>query len=265
MKNWGKGIPEYTRYDVLELREQHELCMAAAVQHLVQEGAEIKAICNKPLRYIQTEVNGEKVFYMVVCSAGQELGHYSFAATREFTLVTKGHDAKAKVVYVGLCSMDDERCAEGLVLRGDELEARVLEIRDLTKDTEPRTGDESYISYWVEQIANAYRDGSFHRFLDILAEDYQMTSMWVLETMKGRERAVDYFTGKSAAIRKAGSRCRTAVVQCGDGTLGVIIRQKRDHGYEDVYVAPTFNDMGQLVKIDICDPGFFRYRRYFDC
>ena len=58
----------------MDQKERRAICIAAAVKYLEEQGAEVTGVYEKPVPHVQTKTMGEKVFFLVVSSAGRELG-----------------------------------------------------------------------------------------------------------------------------------------------------------------------------------------------
>lgn len=57
----------------------------------------------------------------------------------------------------------------------------------------------------TELICQAWNELDASLFESILSEDFEYVSFWVLETMKGKGRYLDYIKGKFEAIRNSDS------------------------------------------------------------
>ena len=52
----------------------------------------------------------------------------------------------------------------------------------------------------TEIVCQAWKELDASLFEPILSEDFEYISVWVLETMKGKDRYMDYITGKFESI-----------------------------------------------------------------
>ena len=64
----------------------------------------------------------------------------------------------------------------------------------------------------TEIVCQAWNELDASLFESILSEDFEYISLWVLETMKGKERYMDYITGKFESIRKGDNPVSAEVI-----------------------------------------------------
>lgn len=57
----------------------------------------------------------------------------------------------------------------------------------------------------VELVAEAWNAIDVSIIEPYISDDFEFDSFWVFETMKGKERYIDYLTGKFDAIRRSGN------------------------------------------------------------
>jgi hypothetical protein len=64
----------------------------------------------------------------------------------------------------------------------------------------------------TEIVCQAWNELDASIFESILSEDFEYISVWVLETMKGKDRYMDYITGKFESIRKGNNPVTAEVI-----------------------------------------------------
>lgn len=113
----------------------------------------------------------------------------------------------------------------------------------------------------AEIICRAWNTLDASLFEPLLCEDYEYVSVWVLETMKGKERYLDYIRGKFKAIRESGSIVEAEVYyqeEIGkyvvllnqDGTRGAALEMTlNEEGVKQIWMRPP----SLLAKVFTCD------------
>lgn len=145
------------------------------------------------------------------------------------------------------------------------------------------TADEFTI---VNAIKEAYTTGVFDGIFPYMTDDYEHHSFWVLDVIRGKEDAIDYYTGKGESIRRGGSFPEGRIVSIvtapdrkrprgvhsngeqisdpGDtekrkdcGKLAVLLNQCVNDKTNQVLIIPTITENGRLAQILVTDPELF--------
>ncbi|MDY0029782.1 MAG: nuclear transport factor 2 family protein [Pseudobdellovibrionaceae bacterium] len=108
----------------------------------------------------------------------------------------------------------------------------------------------AYVSAWKNYDPMA--------FLNLLSEDVTYNSQWVFEEMKGKEKFVDYFTGKLETVKRANMPVRAIMGKTTrsfpDRDCVLLFQSKTDA--PDALV--LFEISGDLIsKVDMCIPELF--------
>ena len=64
----------------------------------------------------------------------------------------------------------------------------------------------------AEIVCQAWNELDASLFKSILSEDFEYNSVWVIETMKGKDRYMDYITGKFESIKKGNNPVTAEVI-----------------------------------------------------
>ena len=64
----------------------------------------------------------------------------------------------------------------------------------------------------TEIVCKAWNELDASLLESILSDDFEYISVWVLETMKGKENYIDYLKGKFDAIKKTGNKVDAGIV-----------------------------------------------------
>lgn len=64
----------------------------------------------------------------------------------------------------------------------------------------------------AEIVAKTWNTLDVKHIEPYLSDDYIYESVWVLETMRGKENYIDYLKGKFEAIKKSGNKVEAEVV-----------------------------------------------------
>ena len=149
--------------------------------------------------------------------------------------------------------------------------------------------------YTQEELAKivkqGYEQADFSCMFPLMEEDYEHISFWVTEVLRGKKRAIDYYTGKGEAIRKvpeeritgtlvrileAPEKVRPHGVFRGGirmledpvflhrhdvGKIGVLLKQYSRHEKADIctLAVPTQSENGLLKQVLIANPDFYRW------
>lgn len=144
----------------------------------------------------------------------------------------------------------------------------------------------------AEIVKNGYERGDFTAMFPLMTEDYEHLSFWVLDVIRGKERAIDYYTGKGKALRaapkeeqitgklvrlvKAPDKVRPKGVYRGGvrmledpaflhrqdaGKVAVLIEQYISEEKELIHTlaVPTVNGDGLLRQVLIGNPDFYEW------
>ena len=133
----------------------------------------------------------------------------------------------------------------------------------------------------------AYETGNFDKLIEVMSDDYEHISFWVLEVIRGKGDAVDYYQGKGDAIRKSGSSSQGKIVKIIEapsrvrpngvfvngerieedesfynrsdkGKTAVLITQKTDEVIR-VLAIPSLDEGGRLKQMLITEPDNYEF------
>ena len=105
-------------------------------------------------------------------------------------------------------------------------------------------------------LARCYSTADFEPLFPILSEDVSLTSMWVLETLRGIKKVKDYYIGKGETIRKSGTYPRCKIVRSTvyyPGKLLIYMSQKLESRIVDGVIVANFSEDGKIREISLCD------------
>lgn len=144
----------------------------------------------------------------------------------------------------------------------------------------------------AEIVKRSYENADFTEMYPLMAQDYEHLSFWVIEVLRGKERAMHYYDGKGEAIRKspaaehitgtlvritdAPDKVRPRGLFRGDvrmledpsflhrrdnGKFAVLMKQYSTHEKEVSYTlaVPTVNENGLLQQVLIANPSFYTW------
>ena len=135
----------------------------------------------------------------------------------------------------------------------------------------------------------AYTTGVFEPLFGLFTDDYEHISFWVLEVIRGKERAMEYYTGKGAAMRREGSAPKGILVEITDapdvvrpaglfrggyrqyedpaflnrhdaGRIAVLLEQQIDGETIRTLAIPTPAPEGRCRQLLIANPGFYKWK-----
>lgn len=140
----------------------------------------------------------------------------------------------------------------------------------------------------AELVKYCYENGDFEKLFPHMTQSYEHMSFWVLEVLRGKEKAVNYYTGKGDAIRKAGAPSKGTLVRIlkapdkvrpngmyrggvrmiedpacchrqDEGKIAVRFCQYVEQDGGDVFTLaiPTLSEDGMLSQLLITEPGFY--------
>lgn len=146
--------------------------------------------------------------------------------------------------------------------------------------------------FWIlRDLLSAYEDGDFTEFVSLLAEDCVYTSMWVLESLCGRDAVANHLLKKGASIRESASYPSGRIVELvgnmnpvsdtelvvnGEkkngsvalmyepGKYCLMLEQELDGKTNQTLVDLKLDSEGKVQRIDLCMPELFRTRAMYD-
>ena len=65
----------------------------------------------------------------------------------------------------------------------------------------------------AKTVLKAYTTGNFEELFPLMTDDYEHSSFWVLETLKGKEPAIEYYRKKCRAIKDSLPNGRLVKIQ----------------------------------------------------
>ena len=280
IKEWGKGIPEYSQDDILSGLELHAFCTNVVAQSMQDnEGYTIEGVIleHKPTQIIANK-DGHRYFVIVAGGVFPNEGRISFALKKKFAGFCREQGVIPLFASVGLMSQDLERAAAGLALKYDEYRIKYTGAETLSESEEPDPASDYYRAYCVEQIIEAYETGNFVALYDYFAKDIQMHSQWVIEPLVGKNALIKYFDGKGRTLRKSHTTISGSVVMINQdqkrtgnimlmsepGKLCALVRQESDEKTNWIIISPIFNEENQLCKLALNDPQLFSFVPYYD-
>ena len=140
-------------------------------------------------------------------------------------------------------------------------------------------------------VKDAYENSDFSGMFPVMEEEYEHISFWVTEVLRGKKRAMEYYSSKAAHIRsdptaavtgrlvrilEAPDRVRPHGVYRGGlrmledrsflhrndaGKIAVLMKQYIDYEKTDVYMLaiPTASENGLLKQVLIANPDFYKW------
>lgn len=146
--------------------------------------------------------------------------------------------------------------------------------------------------FWVlYDLRSAYEDGDFTEFVKFLAEDCVYESMWVLESLRGRDAVANHLLNKGAAICESASYPSGRIVELvgnmnpvsdtelvvnGEkkngsvalmyepGKYCLMMEQELDGKINQTLVDLKLDSEGKVSRIDLCMPELFRTKAMYD-
>ena len=105
----------------------------------------------------------------------------------------------------------------------------------------------------ADVIANAWRNLDTAGVRDVLADDFEYTSQWVLETMHGADTYLDYLQGKFKSIRSTDPTVWD--VRSDEYYVEIEFEQMVDGSKNRVMLQFEIED-GKVIKGCMCLPSF---------
>lgn len=138
----------------------------------------------------------------------------------------------------------------------------------------------------VEAVKTAYTTGIFDGLFPYMTDDYEHHSFWVLEVIRGKEAAEDYYSNKGKSMRAGGSLPEGSIVSIvrapyrkrprglyknGErisdpsdselrkdfGKLAVLCKQCVNGETNEILIIPTVTEDGRLAQMLVTDPELF--------
>ncbi len=118
-----------------------------------------------------------------------------------------------------------------------------------------------WYEYLAQTILFAYTTGNFEPMIGYLSDDFEHSSLWVIETLN-QKAAIDYYLKKGLAIQK-GKLPEGKLVKAPDATkrseLCILLKQELDDGtISHVLAVPTF-DRNLITRLYITDPKLYHF------
>ena len=213
VKEWGKGIPQFTDSDVLKGMELHAFCANAVAGWMQENNYEIEgAMLNRTPTQIFSRKDGRNVKAIVAGAVYPDQGRISYRIKKEYTDYCLNNDAIPMFASVGIMSHDPDRAAAGLALKYDGYYFNFTGLVDLTNQCEPTQGTKEYEALCVEKIIEAYETGEFSSLYEMFSDDIELHSQWVKEPLIGKGKVKEYYDGKGKTIRESGKAIHGSVV-----------------------------------------------------
>ncbi len=279
IKEWGPGIPEYTKDDILEGNELYQFCAEVVAKQMQSEGFNIKGIAiNGIPTQVIAEKGGQRYSVMVAADVFPYIAKASFRIKKEFVEFCKKDNVIPEFASVGIMSIDPIRAAEGLTLKYDGYNFRYTGNERLGKIKKPKKNADDYKAYVMEQILEAYKNADFknvYKFFDKKAEYH---SQWVLEPMIGLSAIKSHLDGKSKAMNKSSNpgiqgylveitesakKSGNVVLMSETGKVCVLICQKLKNETSWVFISADFNKKNKISKFYLNDPSLYNFRKYY--
>ncbi len=282
MKDWGRGIPNYKKEDVLEGLELHEYCTNIVAQSMQDEGYNIEGIIvnNSPTQVIANKA-GKRYYVIVAGDVFPYEGRIPFSMKKSFSAFCNSQGVTPMFASVGLMSADAERAEAGLSLKYDGYYIKYEGNEDLTYPKIPKADEEGYQAYCIETIIEAYHTGRFDILYDMFDDEIQFHSQWVLESMTGKRTVIDYFDKKGEAIRRlindsstvlngsvviitsAHKKTGNIVLMSQPGQVCALISQRIKGNTNWIFITPKFNNENRITELSLNDPSLFSFKPYY--
>lgn len=122
--------------------------------------------------------------------------------------------------------------------------------------------DQEIMDRNLKILARCYSTADFEPLFPVLSEDVSLTSMWVLETLRGIEKVKDYYIGKGETVRKSKAFPECKIVRSTvhyPGKLLIYMSQKLETGTVDGVIVVKFSEDGKIWEINLCDKIFYPF------
>ena len=287
IKDWGKGIPEYTETDLLEDMELHAFCTNIVARSMQDEGYTIEGVV---LEQSPTQViaNRDGKRYAVIAAGGiaPDEGRIAFQLKKRFSDHCREHGIVPMFGSVSLMSHDAERAVHGLGLKYDGYRIRFQGPEDLSDLKEPVPGSDGYQAYCAEKILDAYLTSCFESLYDLFSEDIRWTSFWAMEPRAGKQVVVDYFDEKGKNIRNSntersgyivvltndrkqipnavvnGKRANVTLISS-PGRVCPLMRQVVSGEVSWVLIIPKYDKEHKICELSLTEPALYDFKPYY--
>ena len=126
-------------------------------------------------------------------------------------------------------------------------------------------------------IRKCYLSGNFEPMLELMTDDYQHHSFWLLDPIEGRENLEQYYRTKGKAIAESDGFCAGRLVKIADpfeggrrggnfvvfadiGKVCVLFAQECDGKIIHTLAIPTLTEDGRLKQLCITEPALYNLR-----
>lgn len=278
IKDWGSGIPKYSKDDILIGLELHEFCTNAVAQSMQDDGFTIEGIIvhDSPTQVIANK-DGKRHFVIVAGGVYPDKGKIAYRLKKEYSFLCKTHGIIPMFASVSIMSQDAARAEAALALKHDGYYIKYTGNEDLTNISDPSVDADDYKAYCTEKIILAYRTGRFEEIYDLFADNIEFHSQWVLNPLIGKEAVVEYFNGKGATLRNSETEIDGTVVVITQpltkngnfglwtetGTVCALISQELNGKTNWIFISPKFDENNKLISISLNDPSLFTFEEYY--
>ena len=292
-KDWGKGIPEYTEEDLLRGLDLQGFCTDIIAQRMEKQGFTIEGICVDSVPTQVVAHRDGKAYRVITAGAIRpRIPRIPFGMKRGFAAFCISNGEVPMFMGVQMTSVDPERSLAGLGLKYDDMTADFAEPEDLTEVPDPEPGTEAYRAWCAERIVDAYEAGTFKPLYDLFADDIEFTSMWVMETLHGKDAVRNYYDGKGKTLREGRTKIGGGVVitrkplnwaenavllkkgtgsekksrfalYTKPGTIGALMRQDINGQRNWMFVIPEFDENNKIRELKLNDPRLFDFEDYY--
>ena len=152
-------------------------------------------------------------------------------------------DDQYKIYYNGFSKLNP-----ALEKQDDELEL------EETREVLPHTPQEM-----AEIIAGAWRNLDVRGVREILADDYEYTSLWVHETMHGADKYLEYLSGKFESVGSRGNKPVVCAVRSDEHHVEIEMQQSVDDKANHLMLQFEIRD-GKIISGWMTDPSFRRLK-----
>ena len=278
MKRWDAGIPDFTDEDVLSGIELHAFCTNLVAQQMQSEGYTIEGVIpnDAPTQVIANK-SGKRYFVIVAGDVFPNEGKISYKMKKSFSDFCKNQNVVPMFASVGIMSIDPQRAAAGLALKFDGYNIKYTGNEDLSNIKVPKKNSSDYRAYCVEQVIDAYSKGDFKGIYSLFDRKIEQHSQWVLAPNVGRSKVIDYYDGKSKALKNSSTQVNGSTVVITDayrknGNVGLLsepgkacalLSQKLNDETNWIFISLDFSKRNKITKISINDPSFFNFKPYY--
>lgn len=274
--DWGKGIPKYSKEDILKGMELQAFCVDMVAHMMEDDGYTINCVNDKfrPTQVFASKA-GRKYDVIVAGDVLPYKGKIPYEMKKQFSSFCKNRGDVPLFASVSIVSDDIERAAAELALKYDGF--RIFrEMEDLSNVKEPCAGGAEYKQFVTEQIAKAYRTGCFDIIANYFDKSIVFRSQWLGIRSTGKASVIDYMNKNAQTARDSGSQFfASVVVRTRKHELKDLLRMmdekpetyvllKQEKGQEArwLLVIPQFNADNLISELLICDPAKHSFKPY---